>query len=372
MTWVFCAGMIRSGSTVQFQITSAIVEATNRGKRFPYTPEANFAKLHREAHGHEFAVFKAHLCLPDLAYECLLNGAKVVYSYRDIRDVAASAIRKFAITFDELIKKGWLDQAIDDYYQWTAMPDVLISRYETFHNNLTQETQRISSFLQIPLGDQVMEHIGRDHQLDRQKAKIAQLHSTNIDAVERGDLVFDPRELLHWNHIHEGQVASWKISLTQEQSIYLTDRFSDWLLATGYLGSYEECNRQQGPFEAYETRAARLMKHLVQERQNIVRLRQWAEKAEERVVQEQENARQMREWAEQTENFLATEKKNSEGLRAWAESAEGKLATEREGATALREQMVFLEARVKQYEDMTFLSRLKKLVRYFVGRHRNS
>ena len=53
------------------------------------------------------------------------------------------------MTFDELIKKGWLDQAIEDYHQWTAMPDVLISRYETFHDNLIQETRKFPDFLQI-------------------------------------------------------------------------------------------------------------------------------------------------------------------------------------------------------------------------------
>jgi hypothetical protein len=140
MTWVFCSGMIRSGSTVQYQLTSAIVEAANCGMRVPYVEESNFAQI-RDNYTVQFAVFKAHICLPDLRQECLNNGAKVVYSYRDIRDVAVSAIRKFEMTFNELISKGWLDQAIADYYNWTAMPDVLISRYESFRDNLVQETK---------------------------------------------------------------------------------------------------------------------------------------------------------------------------------------------------------------------------------------
>ena len=83
---------------------------------------------------------------PGVKSGMLNNGAKAVYSCRDIRDVAVSAMRKFEMTFDELIKKGWLDRAIEDYHQWTAMPDVLISPYESFPNNLVQETQKITQF----------------------------------------------------------------------------------------------------------------------------------------------------------------------------------------------------------------------------------
>jgi hypothetical protein len=143
-------------------------------------------------------------------------------------------MRKFEMTFDELINKGWLDQAIEDYHQWTAMPDVLISRYESFHDNLIQETQKISNFLQISLSDQIVEHIGRNFQTDRQKERMARLRPPNIGLSGREALVFDSHELLHWNHIHNGQVGAWRTLLNQDQRACLTHKFSDWLLATGY------------------------------------------------------------------------------------------------------------------------------------------
>jgi hypothetical protein len=233
MTWVFCAGMIRSGSTVQYQLTAAIIESAICGRRVPYVPESDFVTI-RDSYDFRFAVFKAHVCNPDLSRECLNNGAKVVYSYRDIRDVAVSAMRKFEMTFDELIKKGWLDQAIEDYHRWTAMPDVLISRYESFHDSLIQETRKISDFLQITLSDQMVEHIGRDFQTDRQKERIARLRPPDIGPSGREELVFDPRELLHWNHLHDGQAGAWITLLSQDQRSCLTHKFSDWLLATGY------------------------------------------------------------------------------------------------------------------------------------------
>lgn len=233
MTWIFCSGMIRSGSTVQYQLTAEIIESSKCGMRVPYVPESDFVKI-RDNYDSQFTVFKAHVCLPDLSRECLNNGAKVVYSYRDIRDVAVSAMRKFEMTFDDLIEKGWLDQAVEDYHQWTAMPDVLISRYETFHNNLIQETRKISDFLQISLSEQMVERIGRDFQTDRQKERMTRLRPPDIGPSGRGGLIFDPRELLHWNHLHDGQVGAWRTLLTQDQRFCLTHKFSDWLLATGY------------------------------------------------------------------------------------------------------------------------------------------
>ncbi len=233
MTWVFCSGMIRSGSTVQYQLTAAIIEAANCGIRVPYTPESGFAAI-RDAYDYQFAVFKAHVCLPELSRECRNNGAKVIYSYRDIRDVAVSVMRKFEMTFEELINKKWLDQAIEDYHQWTAMPDVLISRYELFHDNLVQETQKISDFLRISLSDQMVDHIGHDFQKDRQRERVARLHPPDIGPSGRKGQVFDSRELLHWNHIHNGQVGAWRTLLTKDQRTYLTHKFSDWLLARGY------------------------------------------------------------------------------------------------------------------------------------------
>jgi hypothetical protein len=225
--------MIRSGSTVQYQLSSEIIESAKCGMRAPYAPESDFGKI-RDSHDFQFMVFKAHLCLPDLRRECLNNEAKVIYSYRDIRDVAVSAMRKFEMTFDDLINKEWLDQAIDDYYQWTSMPDVLISRYETFHSNLVKETRKISDFLKIPLSEQTVEHIGRDFQMDRQKERMLRLRPPDIGISGREELVFDPRELLHWNHVHDGQVGAWKTLLTQDQRSCLTHKFSDWLLETGY------------------------------------------------------------------------------------------------------------------------------------------
>jgi hypothetical protein len=46
--------------------------------------------------------------------------------------------------------------------------------------------------------------------MDRQKARVASMKPPDIGPSGRKDLVFDARELLHWNHIYDGQVGAWK------------------------------------------------------------------------------------------------------------------------------------------------------------------
>ena len=162
------------------------------------------------------------------------NGAMVIYSFRDIRDVAVSAMRKFDMTFDDLIFKKWLEQAIDDYYLWTSMPRVMISRYESFQGNLVLEVRRIMEFLQIKLCDGQIQYIGEDLRMDKQKERIARLGQRHEGGVSDGGVIFDPVELLHWNHINEGSIGAWRSILTSKQALFLTTKFRKWLSSAGY------------------------------------------------------------------------------------------------------------------------------------------
>jgi hypothetical protein len=236
VTWVFCAGMIRSGSTIQFQLTSAIVERAEIGLRVKYAPESEFEKIKEQFPNKErkLMVFKAHVCTSVLAQECLDERALVVYSYRDIRDVAVSAIRKFGMNFDQLTDANWLDQAIADYYKWNALPSVLVSRYEEMYDNEVGEAKKINDYLGVPLQPPIVEALARDYSIDEQKRRVEHVRVRHGSHISRGEIVFDPRELLHHNHIHAGEIGGWRRLLSPEQRAVLTDKYSDWLIETGY------------------------------------------------------------------------------------------------------------------------------------------
>lgn len=235
MTWVLCAGMIRSGSTLQFQLASSIVEHAGLGRRVKYVPESEFeTMLDRHTKDAGLKVFKAHVCTLTLAKIAQAGGAKVVYCYRDIRDVAVSAMRKFDMSFDALVDAGWLDQAIADYYAWTNMPNVLVSRYEKMICDLGQEALRIAEFLGLNADIEALSILAEQYVIPAQQQRIDTLKQRYGQGIDGRDIVFDEVELLHHNHIHKGEVGGWRDQLSPLQQRFLTERYKEWLLSLGY------------------------------------------------------------------------------------------------------------------------------------------
>lgn len=235
MTWIFCAGMIRSGSTLQFQLASSMVEHALMGQRVEYVPESEFETvLHRHAEYHGLKVFKAHICTPTLAKVAQAEKAKVIYCYRDIRDVAVSAMRKFGLSFDALIDAGWLDQATLDYRAWTTMPHVLVSRYEEIIRDQRIEASRIAGFLGLDIDLNVLIQLSEQFDIPAQRQRIHALNERYGQGVKASDIIFDDFELLHHNHIYRGEVGGWRHILSDKQKSFLTQRYSQWLSSMGY------------------------------------------------------------------------------------------------------------------------------------------
>ncbi len=179
-------------------------------------------------------MFKAHVCARALEQECKRRHARVVYSYRDIRDVAVSSVRKFGKHLEELLEAGWLDQAIADYYRWTSLPRVSVSRYEEMFHDVQGEARKINVHLGAPLEPAVVEDLAKSYTLEEQRLRAELVRARHGSRIPNSELVFDPRELLHHNHIHSGELGGWRRLLSPAQRTALTDRYSDWLQATGY------------------------------------------------------------------------------------------------------------------------------------------
>ena len=235
MTWLFCAGMIRSGSTLQFQLTAAIVEQAGIGRRLPYVPESDFDHIIQENNvPSEFRVLKVHIHTPAFAKECNENGARVVYSYRDIRDVAVSAMRKFDMSFGQLMEAKWLEQAIADYYSWTKCPLTCVGRYEDFVGDISREAENINRFLGIPLPLHDINRLAEKFSVAQQRVQIQKIREQNDSPILAREIVFDPVELLHHNHIYQGKVGGWREILSDSEKAILTKNFSAWLEENGY------------------------------------------------------------------------------------------------------------------------------------------
>jgi hypothetical protein len=233
--WVLACGMIRSGSTLQYQIAAELVERHGIGQRIEYASEEDFpilAARYRGVPGHK--VFKAHICTPELEQLCSEGDAVALYSYRDLRDVALSASRKFGISLEDLLERGWLDQAIADGKRWRAQPRVLVSRYEEVVMNLTLEVERTAQFLELQTTRSQAEQIAVSLSIDQQRERIRVAMPEAARAARATLLEFDPHSLLHHNHIHEGEVGGWR-TLSPDEQLRLAERYGWWLTAEGYL-----------------------------------------------------------------------------------------------------------------------------------------
>lgn len=236
MTPVLCAGMIRSGSTLQFQLTAAIVEAAGAGERLAWEPEVELERTLEAIRGQPgLRVVKPHVCSDGLA-AWARGGAPVLYVHRDLREVAASLMRKFRIGIDELLARRWLDGAVAAYAAWTSMPHVLVRRYGEFVEDPAGEAVRIQEFLTPWLGgrrlsETRLREIGLDHRLPRQRQRVEELVERHGREVGPGEILFDPRELLH--HDHFGSVGR-DDEVPPGVRVEVSARFRDWLESTGY------------------------------------------------------------------------------------------------------------------------------------------
>ncbi|MCG3119041.1 MAG: hypothetical protein ALAOOOJD_01369 [bacterium] len=234
--WIFCCGMQRSGSTLQFQITAQLVEAAGLGKRVEWVKPELFGKL-RKALADEpgWKVFKMHVCTDKMADEFHRQNAMGVYVYRDLRDVMVSMIRKYDTTFETLLDGGFVDDCLLHYQRWTSLPRVLVSKYETMMADLANEVERIAAHLGITLRAEQYRQIAAEHNMAQQKQRIeAAKKDGNLRRGVVDSVRFDPYTNLHTNHIHEGEIGGWQAALAPEQVARLEAQAGNWLRAHGY------------------------------------------------------------------------------------------------------------------------------------------
>jgi hypothetical protein len=187
---ILCCGMIRSGSTVLYQIASAIVELRGIGERAGY-----YEPPHRppERPRGGWAVYKVPwLCHREK--ELLRDGGAIaLYSYRDIEEALASAYRAFQVPDGD----RWLHRALTEAHvaQMDGMPKdvgaVLHIPFCEIRAKLWVVIASVADWLPgCDLTREEIDAIAADLALERQKArpKIAP---------------FDPHTLLLPNHFGE-------------------------------------------------------------------------------------------------------------------------------------------------------------------------
>jgi hypothetical protein len=253
--WLFCCGMYRSGSTLQYQIAAAIVETGGHGRRVEWCPPHQFAMIRdREKPYGGIRIFKSHEITDDIRELFTAGNARGLYIYRDLRDVIASLMIKDGSTFKKVLRSGIIDQAIENHDNWTGLEEVHVSRYEEVMQDLVAEIIAISEFLRIPIGRDEAVKVAAALEIDKQKSRAAYRKNKVYSVI--GNKMFDPDTLLHVDHIHDGQPGKWQYTLSTDELLLIDRKYGHWLRAQGYyddihieLDRLEPCRRYNGtPF----------------------------------------------------------------------------------------------------------------------------
>ena len=222
---IFCGGMPRSGSTLQFQLAASIVEAADAGRRLPWvSPGDLHSFLLPKADGID--VCKSHVPVKTIINRINDGRATALYVHRDLRDVIVSTMFHQKVGFNELMTSATISDAVGWGKTWEALPGVLIQRYDDLIGDMRQGVDEICEHINIDLPEETKEQIVTAHSIKRQQSRISDI------SIELG---WDVTELLHRNHIGPGEGESlWRSILVDFQVKQIEDRYGGWLVEHGY------------------------------------------------------------------------------------------------------------------------------------------
>ena len=224
---VICCGMIRSGSTLQYQLASAILGTAGPVQKLGFLAPGEKSPAYVDRKG-EVGICKLHHWDESLASLLRTNRAVAFYCSRDLRDVAVSAMRKFDITFENLWQEKWISDAVTQGERWLALPNVYSSSYELIIEDLESEIRRMAQWIGIPIKPEEIASIAVAHSFKTQKLRAAKLATS-------AKITYDANSLLHPNHLDEGAVGGWRKILSKKQARVISEEFASWLEVRGYL-----------------------------------------------------------------------------------------------------------------------------------------
>ncbi|MBD3883246.1 sulfotransferase domain-containing protein [Phormidium tenue FACHB-886] len=233
--WVFCCGMYRSASTLQFQITARLVKENQLGQQVGWIDANRFSEM-RDAYANVegLKVIKVHRCTPSIASEFMHNQAIGIYTFRDIRDVYVSSMSQRMKSFEFIWAEEFIESCLEEFKRWTQPPNVLVSKYEEIIADVPKEVKRIANHLGIPMEPHQYIAVAADYSLQSQQRRIEkfkqQLLQRERDPNDHRELVdyHDEENLLHLNHIASGKTERWKEYLSAQEVELIEQRVKTW------------------------------------------------------------------------------------------------------------------------------------------------
>lgn len=241
MMWVFAGGMFRSGSTLQYQLVSEMIERAGRGDRLDWTVPEAFGPMAdkieaTESVADQMLVFKTHLCKHPMRVRLLDERALAVGVHRDLRDVIVSGAQKMGVepTADYSAKvaagcvacaNGW--PRCDAYREWS---------YDRLTTDTAAVCLELAAYLGVPCTPELANELAEAYTPNRQTERIARAEREGLMklSIEGSEARHMERHLLHPNHLRDGRTGKWREQLSEEAVRVIEDVAGEWLTERGY------------------------------------------------------------------------------------------------------------------------------------------
>ncbi len=234
-TWVFCCGMKRSGSTLHYNLTAELVERCGAGKRVGPAQYGRFETLFLNFDGEPgYLVTKAHRFVPQAVPLYLQGRARIVFVWRDVRDVIVSLMDAWQESFFDIVfKRKSVQDVLSAFARWAAFPNALVTRYEDLVADYEREIRRIAEYLGLEPDDDLVREIAEQYDIQRirQRIETFDFEKEGVKAEAKGP--YDPRTLLYTWHVKSGKPKRWKERLTPLQVAIVERLAYRWLKEQG-------------------------------------------------------------------------------------------------------------------------------------------
>lgn len=246
---VICNGMIRSGSTLQYNLARTLIESMKAGVGHGFFTYDQLIeqrdRLVRWGSAPSYHLIKSHEIFPGSSRLTQAGLLRICYIYRDIRDVAVSVQHGGRGTSGLF---GRLDRALEAYYKLKKIDGVLWQRYEVVIDDLVMAARSIAKFLNLNPSEETLVQTANQCSLETAKQVAVGLRNTLWGSLASRlrslglpipwkIRLFDEETLLHYDHIseHEGAVGVWRAYSDEDQMREITRRYGSWLTECDYL-----------------------------------------------------------------------------------------------------------------------------------------
>lgn len=234
---LICAGMMRSGSVVQFQLAGAVVNHLGIGSIVkPRDGDEFDANVNRWAFADEWYVAKLHDYRESIKRGHDHGRVKVVMVIRDPRDIMVSLMNFRQDSFETMQHAPVFPNNLKNHKRWSEAihaSNFRCVKYEEMVKDLANEVAEIEYYA-----------LGSSSLLSVDECIEIGLRFTIKENKLRAIAAYPPSHLNYFSkrHINDGRSGQWKTALDEDQIRWVEQVAGDFMETNGYELAYPSSN----------------------------------------------------------------------------------------------------------------------------------